>query len=91
MDKPDTKPNRKAGEDTSESTLASDIMGNNQLQGDDQESVRNERHAVPDTKLEPDSGPVESAEMLDKDVRARRELHKGARDDDKTSAEDKNA
>ena len=62
-----------------EAELADDIMGNNQLQGDDQLNVRNERQAVPDAKLEPDSGPLESFEMMDKDVRAARELGKGDR------------
>ena len=38
-------------------------------QGDDQLNVRNQRHAVPDTKLETD-GIAESLEKLDKDVRA---------------------
>ena len=60
-----------------EADLASDVMGNNQLQGDDQANVHNQRHAVPDAKLEADSGPVESAKMQDKDARARAELGKG--------------
>ena len=60
-----------------ESDLSSDIMGNNQLQGDDQESVHNQRHSVPDAKAEPDADPVESAKLQDKDTRAERELNKG--------------
>ncbi|MBJ3776374.1 hypothetical protein [Acuticoccus mangrovi] len=63
----------------SETDLASDIMGRNALQGDDQRNVHNERHAVPDAKQEADANPVESAEMLDKDARARAELGKGNR------------
>ena len=78
MDKPDN--NRARREDTlSETDLASDVMGNNQLQGDDQRSVHNQRQAVPGVKQMPDSGPVESAKMLDKDARARAELGKGNR------------
>lgn len=69
----------RAGERLSEAELAGDIMGKNRLQGDDQESVRNERQAQPDAKLEPDADPVESARMLDKDARARAELGKGNR------------
>jgi len=67
------------GERTTETDLASEIMGRNKLQGDDQENVHNERHARPDPKDEADENPVESFEMLDKDERARRELMKGAR------------
>ena len=59
-----------------ETDLASDKMGNNQLQGDDQELVRNQRHAVPDEKVETDD-IVEGLEKLDKDVRAREDLGKG--------------
>jgi hypothetical protein len=61
-----------------ESDLAQDKMGNNQLQGDDQSNVRNQRHARPDTKTETD-GIIESLEKLDKDVRAKRDLGKGNR------------
>jgi hypothetical protein len=62
----------------SEADLANRKMGDNDLQGDDQLNVRNQRHAVPDTKLDTD-GIVESLEKLDKDVRARRDLGKGNR------------
>lgn len=62
-----------------ETDLASDIMGDNALQGDDQENVQNQRQAVPDPRQVADSGPVESARLLDKDERARKELSKGAR------------
>lgn len=58
--------------------LASDEMGNNSLQGDDQANVRNQRHAVPDVKTEAD-GVIESFEKLDKDKRAREDLGKGNR------------
>jgi hypothetical protein len=61
-----------------ENDLAQDKMGNNQLQGDDQSNVRNQRHSVPDTKTETD-GIIESLEKLDKDVRATRDLGKGNR------------
>jgi hypothetical protein len=60
----------------SEAELGNEVMGDNKLQGDDQQNVHNERHVTPDAKLEPDSGPVESARMLDKDERARAELGK---------------
>lgn len=56
--------------------LAQDEMGNNQLQGNDQYSVRNQRKAVPDVKVETD-GVIESFEKLDDDVRARKDLGKG--------------
>lgn len=82
MDKPDTRNRDDERQARSETELSSDIMGNNQLQGDDQANVHNQRRAVPDAKLTPDSGPVESAQMLDKDERARRELGKGARHSD---------
>jgi len=60
------------------SDLASEEMGNNSLQGDDQDNVRNQRHAVPDVKTDADD-VVESFEKLDKDVRARKDLGKGNR------------
>lgn len=61
-----------------ENDLAQDKMGNNQLQGNDQSNVRNQRHAQPDTKTETD-GVIESLEKLDKDIRAKRDLGKGNR------------
>ncbi len=66
----------------SESDLAQDKMGDNSLQGNDQGNVRNQRQAVPDVKQEPDDSVVESLEKMDKDVRAERELGKGARKPD---------
>ncbi|WP_367715026.1 hypothetical protein AB2N04_13980 [Nitratireductor sp. GISD-1A_MAKvit] len=68
------------------SDLAAERMGNNQLQGDDQEKVRNQRHAVPDVKQEADD-VIESFEKMDKDVRARRDLNKGARSSDTSGKE----
>jgi hypothetical protein len=62
-----------------ESDLSQDIMGRNNLQGDDQDNVRNERRAVPDEKTETDDDIRESLEKLDKDVRAREDLGKGNR------------
>ena len=41
--------------DMTETDLADEEMGNNQLQGDDQNKVRNERHAKPDETTETDS------------------------------------
>jgi len=64
--------------DLKESDLAADIMGDNDLQGDDQANVRNQRRAVPDVKQDAD-GVIESFEKLDKDERARRDLGKGNR------------
>ncbi|WP_018690296.1 hypothetical protein [Ahrensia kielensis] len=57
--------------------LAQDKMGDNDLQANDQRNVRNQREAVPDVKKEAD-GVVESFEKMDKDVRAKRDLHKKA-------------
>ncbi|MEO4042968.1 hypothetical protein AAFN47_15300 [Hoeflea sp. CAU 1731] len=68
----------KKPEDLTESDLAQEKMGDNSLQGNDQEQVRNQRHAVPDVKLETD-GVIESFEKLDKDKRAREDLGKGNR------------
>lgn len=58
-----------------DSDLGADKMGNNQLQGDDQEDVQNQRRTWPDEKQEPED-VVESFEKTDKDVRARRDLGK---------------
>jgi hypothetical protein len=66
-------------EQLTESGLAQDKMGDNSLQGNDQSNVRNQRQAVPDVKQEPDSGVIESLKNMDKDVRAKNELGKGAR------------
>ncbi len=38
-----------------ETDLAADKMGNNQLQGDDQENVHNERHAQAEVTTDTDS------------------------------------
>jgi hypothetical protein len=73
-DKEREKPTDNQG--ISRSDLAQDEMGNNQLQGDDQENVRNQRHAVPDVKTEAD-GVIESFEKFDTDERAKTDLGKG--------------
>jgi hypothetical protein len=65
-----------------EAELAQDKMGDNSLQGNDQSNVRNQRHAVPGVRQKPDDGVVESFEKMDNDVRAERELGKGARKPD---------
>lgn len=74
----------KSGNNPTELDLAGDLMGDNQLHGDDQSNVVNQRQAMPDAKGETD-GLMESFEKLDKDVRAERDLGKGnrsgARDD----------
>lgn len=67
--------NRK--DNLTETDLAQDRMGRNKLQGDDQTSVRNQRHAVPDPKQEADE-IKESFRKLDKNERAREDLNKGA-------------
>ena len=54
-----------------ETDLAQDRMGNNRLQGDDQESVHNQRQAVPDVKTKAE-GVVESFENMDPETRAKR-------------------
>ncbi|MFN0263992.1 hypothetical protein ACKTEK_08965 [Tepidamorphus sp. 3E244] len=59
--------------------LASDKMGRNKLQGDDQYNVRNQRQEQAEAKVETD-GVVESFKKLDKDYRAEEDLNKGARD-----------
>jgi len=76
-----SKPSQKSGEPDrklTRSDIASEEMGRNSLQGDDQANVRNQRQAVPDVKTETD-GVVESFRKLDKDVRAREDLGKGNR------------
>jgi len=67
------------GEELDEFDLASDIKGRNSLQGDDQTAVASERQAQAGARGETD-GLIEGFEKLDKDVRARRDLGKGARD-----------
>ena len=76
-----TNPSRKSGapdRKLTRSDIASEEMGRNSLQGDDQAHVRNERQAVPDVKTDTD-GVVESFRKLDKDKRAREDLGKGNR------------
>ena len=50
-----TNPSRKSGTPEpklTRSDIASDEMGRNSLQGDDQANIRNERQEVPDVKTE---------------------------------------
>lgn len=76
------KRNRERGlgraNDLRETDLANQKAGKNSLQGDDQLSVRNERHAEPDTRRDPDE-TIESFEKMDKEKRARTDLGKGNR------------
>lgn len=74
---PDERKDRKPA-DFTETDLAQDRMGKNSLQGNDQENVRNERHAMPEGKRDPDRSVEESFRKMDKDVRARTDLNKGA-------------
>lgn len=62
-----------------ETDFAQDVMGKNALQGEDQSSVRNQRHAVPNEKTEADDSIIETLEKSDKDIRAKRDLGKGRR------------
>lgn len=79
MTRPDDDKNtEETNTDLQRADLASKEMGNNQLQGDDQANVRNQRHAVPDVKTDAD-GVIESFEKMDKDVRAKEDLGKGNR------------
>jgi hypothetical protein len=64
-----------AGGRTDETTLADDRMGNNRLQGNDQKSVRNQRHAVASEGDETE-GVIESFENLDPKLRADRQRQK---------------
>ena len=57
--------------------LASDIMGRNSLQGDDQRATRNERRAVPDVKQDADQSIMETLEKSNKNERSRADLNKG--------------
>lgn len=61
-----------ANTDLTQSDLAQDLMGNNQLQGNDQENVRNQRHAVPDVKPKAE-GVIESFENMDPKTRSARD------------------
>ncbi len=84
MAKPGIGRQDQSARDIDETDLASERMGNNQLEGDDQTNVHNERKAAPDARQEADADPVESFEKMDKDKRAREELGKGNRSGDKT-------
>ena len=61
-----------------EADLASDIQGNNQLQGNDQHNVQNERKAQAEV-LQESSSIVENAKRMDPDYRAQTEMGKGNR------------
>jgi hypothetical protein len=63
-----------------EADIASETMGRNSLQGKDQSSFRNERHAVADVKQDADD-LVESFEKTEKHTRAKRDLGKSSRSD----------
>ncbi|KFB09758.1 hypothetical protein [Nitratireductor basaltis] len=69
----------KPADELRETDLANRKMGDNDLKGNDQANVRNQRHAQPDAKREADD-VIESFEKLDKDVRAREDLGKGNRE-----------
>lgn len=60
-----------------ETDFASEIMGKNSLQGDDQRATRNERRAVPKVKPDADASIMETLEKSDKNERARTVLKKG--------------
>lgn len=63
-----------------EPDIDADRMGRNSLQGDDQQSVRNERQAMPDEREQADE-MEDSFRKLDKEARARLDLNKGAKSD----------
>ena len=63
---------RKNPDRLTEGDFAADKMGNNDLQGNDQQEVRNERHALPGEKREAE-GLIERFENADPRVRAERE------------------
>ena len=67
---------RKTASDLTETDFAQERMGNNELQGNDQEDVRNQRHAVPDVTTAAE-GVVESFENMDPETRAKREKNRG--------------
>ena len=69
------------GEQLDEFDLASDIMGKNSLQADNQDDHVNERQAQAGATGETDS-VIESFEKLDKHIRAERNLGKGSRSGD---------
>lgn len=68
---------RKRGNTLTDTDIASDKMGKNRLQGDNQANVRNQRRAVPDARQETDS-VTESFRKLDRNKRARKDRNKGA-------------
>ncbi|BBK43882.1 hypothetical protein STVA_39020 [Allostella vacuolata] len=71
-------PTAPAIQDLEQDDFAQEQMGRNALQGNDQESVRNQRKVVPEARKEAD-GIVEGLKKLDRDHRAETDLHKGRR------------
>ncbi|KGF71309.1 hypothetical protein LL06_00500 [Hoeflea sp. BAL378] len=65
-----------------EADLAQDKMGANSLQGDDQGNVHTQRQAQAGVKKTPDGSVVESLKKMDKDIRAEKDLGKGAGEPD---------
>lgn len=61
-----------------ETGLYNERMGRNSLQADDQDNVRNERHAQADAREDADE-VMESFSKMDKETRARKDLGKGKR------------
>ena len=64
--------------DILETDLAQKKMGDNQLQGDDQANVRNQRRDQPGAKRSADD-VIETFRKTDKDERAKKDLGKGNR------------
>jgi hypothetical protein len=73
-----TDQRKKSPQELRETDLANERMGKNSLQAEDQESVRNQRHAQPDVKRDADADVEDTFRKMDKDVRARTDLGKGA-------------
>lgn len=73
------RPRGPRASEITETDLASRKMGDNAIMGDDQDAVRNERHAVPDVRQSADRSITETLEKSDKDVWASRDLGKGRR------------
>ena len=69
-------PIAKTPDEIIENDLANQKMGDNELAGNGQYSVQNQRHDQAGSRQDTD-GVIESAEKLDKDVRAERDLGKG--------------
>lgn len=72
----DDRPN----DDLKEVDLAQQKIGDDEILGNDQANVHNERHAQADAKRDPDEDVLDAFEKQDKDERASRDLGKGNRD-----------